>query len=91
MTSLYRIADGHAEVTEFIVNKTTRHLDVPLKDLKLKKGILISMISRNGKIIIPEGSTTIEEGDTIFIVSRDEGILDVNDIYEESFGGYEPL
>ena len=91
MTSLYRIADGSVEVTEFIVSQSTRHLGTPLKDLRLKQGILVAMISRNGRIIIPEGSTTIEAGDTIFLVSRDEGILDVNDIYDESFGGYDPL
>lgn len=49
------------------------------------------MISRNGQTIIPEGSTTIEAGDTVFLVSCDEGILDVNDIYDESFGGYDSL
>ena len=91
MTSLYRIADGSVEVTEFIVSETTRHLGTPLKDLRLKQGILVAMISRNGQTIIPEGSTTIEAGDTVFLVSCDEGILDVNDIYDESFGGYDSL
>lgn len=86
MTSLYRIADGHAEAMEFIVGPSTRHLGTPLKDLRLKKGILIAMIARSGTIIIPEGSSFIREGDTVFIVSRDQAILDVNDIYDESFG-----
>ena len=86
MTSLYRIADGHAEVMEFIVGPSTRHLGTPLKDLRLKRGILIAMIARGRTIIIPEGSSYIQEQDTVFIVSRDRAILDVNDIYDESFG-----
>lgn len=87
MTALHRIADGHAEAAEFLVKKSTRHLGVPLKDLKLKKGVLAAMIYRKGRIIIPEGSTAIEEGDSIIIVSSNAGIMDVNDIYDESFGG----
>lgn len=70
---------------EFVVNGTTRHLGVSLKDLRLKKGILIAVIIHNGRIIIPEGSSHIEEGDTVIIVSRDSGILDINDIYADGF------
>ena len=87
MTSLHRIANGHAEAAEFIVSRATRNLGVPLKDLRLKRGVLIALISRDGEIIIPEGSTTIEAGDSIYIVSHGEGIMDVNDIYEAGFGG----
>lgn len=85
MKSLYKIAGNRAEAMEFVVNGTTRHLGVSLKDLRLKKGILIAVIIHNGRIIIPEGSSHIEEGDTVIIVSRDSGILDINDIYADGF------
>lgn len=87
MTALHRIAGGHAEAAEFLVNRSTRHLGTALKNLRLKKGVLVAMIYRRGQIIIPEGSTAIEEGDSIIIVSCNAGIMDVNDIYDESFGG----
>lgn len=87
MTSLYKIADDQAEAMEFVVNQTTRHLGVPLKNLKLKKGILIAVVVHNDQIIIPEGSTKIEAGDTVIIVSRDSGILDMNDIYADGSAG----
>lgn len=87
MTGLYRIANDQAEAMEFVVNHTTRYLNTPLKDLKLKKGILIAVIVHNNRIIIPEGSTRIEAGDTVIIVSRDSGILDINDIYADSPAG----
>lgn len=87
MTCLYKIADNRAEAMEFVVNKTTRNLGVPLKDLKLKKGILIAVIVHDNQIIIPEGSTKIEAGDTVIIVSHDSGILDINDIYADGFVG----
>ena len=87
MESLYKIAGDRAEAMEFVVNHTTRCLGVPLKDLKLKKGILIAVIIHNSRIIIPEGSSKIEEGDTVIIVSHDSGILDINDIYADGFAG----
>ncbi len=72
---------------EFTVNKSTRHLGLSLRDLKLKKGILIAVIIHHGHIIIPEGSSHIEDGDTVIIVSHDSSILDINDIYAEGFAG----
>lgn len=86
MTALYRIADGHAEAMEFVVGPSTHHLGVPLKDLKLKKGVLIAVIVRSNTIIIPEGSTYMQEGDTVIVVAKESTILDLNGIYAEPFG-----
>lgn len=83
MNTLYRIADGKTEAMEFTVDPSTRHLNVPLRDLHLHKGILIAVIMRDGEIIIPEGSSCIQEGDSVIIISRDRPILDLNDIYAE--------
>lgn len=82
MTALYRIAGGRAEAMEFLVSPATRNLNVPLKELKLRQGILIAVIVRGGKVIIPQGSTCLELGDDVIVVARDSGILDLNDIYE---------
>ena len=83
MNTLYRIADGKTEAMEFTVGPSTRHLNVPLRDLHLHKGILIAVIMRDGEILIPEGSSCIQEGDSVIIISRDRPILDLNDIYAE--------
>ena len=84
MNALYKICDGHAEALEFIANETTHNQGVPLKDLRLKKGILIAVLVHQGKIIIPDGSASISAGDTVILISRNHGILDLNDIYEDS-------
>ena len=88
MNTLYRIADGKTEAMEFTVGPSTRHLNVPLRDLHLHKGILIAVIMRDGEIIIPEGSSCIQEGDSVIIISRDRPILDLNDIYAEEEGSF---
>lgn len=83
MTALYRIAEGRAEAMEFHVSSATHNLSVPLKDLqpKLKKGVLIAVVVRKNQVIIPNGSTSLELGDTVIIVTQGSGILDINDIF----------
>ncbi len=83
MTALYRIAEGRAEAMEFLVSPATRNLNTPLKDLRLKEGVLLAVVVRNNRVIIPEGSTSLQTGDTVIVVARDSGILDLNDIYAD--------
>jgi trk system potassium uptake protein TrkA len=83
MNALYKIADGSAEAMEFVANETTRHLGVALKDLRLKRGILVAVLVHQSRIIIPDGSSAIHQGDTVIIVSRNQRILDINDIYDD--------
>jgi trk system potassium uptake protein TrkA len=82
MNALYKIADNRAEAMEFVVNDTTHCLGTPLRDLPLKKGILIAVIIHQGKVLIPEGSSSISIGDTVIVIARGESILDINDIYD---------
>ena len=89
MNSLHRIADGGAEAIEFTVGPGTYHLGVPLKELKLRPGVLLAVIVRKNDIIIPEGSSFLQEGDRVIIIARGGGVLDLNDIYrsESIVGG----
>ncbi|NBI11081.1 Trk system potassium transporter TrkA [Colidextribacter sp. OB.20] len=81
MNSLHRIAGGGAEAMEFTVGPSTRNLGVPLKQLKLRPGVLLAVIVRGKDIIIPEGASFLQEGDQVIIIARDGGVLDLNDIY----------
>ena len=83
MHALYPIADGAAEAMEFSVGPTTHHLGTPLRDLRLRPGILLAVILRGRNVIIPEGSTCLEEGDSVILIARGGGILDLNDIYRD--------
>lgn len=81
MQALYKIAGGEAEAMEFSVGSSTRYLGTALRDLSTKQGILIAVIIRGGKIIVPEGSDCIMEGDEVIIISKDNTVLDINDIF----------
>lgn len=81
MTALYKIANNRAEAMEFTANETTHNLHVPLKDLNIKKGILVALIVHRNRIIIPEGSSMIEVGDSVIVISSNHTVLDLNDIF----------
>ena len=55
-------------------------LGVPLRDLKPRKGVLISAITRGEKTLIPNGSTTIESGDHAVVIAPAGMLRDINDI-----------
>ena len=42
------------------------------------EGMLIGAVSRNGKIIVPNGSSVIEAGDTLYVVGLENDIYNLN-------------
>ena len=48
--------------------------------LNLRDNLLIGCISRDGRIITPRGSDTIEVGDTVIVVTTHTGFDDIRDI-----------
>lgn len=80
--TLYKLADGKAEVLEFNVLPDFEYIDIPLKDMKLKKNILIAGIIRRRKPIIPSGSDVIMSGDKVIVVASGRQLGDLSDIME---------
>lgn len=80
---LYKILDDEAEVAEFTASSSANLLNIKLKDLKLKKDVLISAIVRNKKIIIPYGNDYIKEGDKVIVVTKTGFISDLSEILED--------
>ena len=78
--TLYKIADGKAEALEFNVRADSKVIGVPLKELQIKKGILIAGIIRNRKTVIPVGDDMILAGDSVVIVAADQGHRDLDGI-----------
>ena len=78
--TIYHMLDSRVEAIEFIVEENSKVSGVPIKDLKLKKDVLISFINHNGHIIIPTGNDEIEDGDTVMIVTKNTGFTGIDDI-----------
>ena len=81
--SIYHIVDERVEAVEFRIKENIPPLlGVPLKDLKLKKDILICSVVRGGQVIIPDGGTTIELNDSVVVVSKEHRFSDIREILE---------
>jgi len=78
--TLYHMFDHRVEAIEFRINSDSDVTNVTLKDLQLKKDLLIAFIHRNGSIIIPTGQDSIQVGDTVMIVTSHSGLSDIEDI-----------
>lgn len=80
--TIHTIADGKAEAIEFQIEENTMHCGHPLRELKLKKGVLLACISHNGVIEIPNGESSFRAGDMIVVISTGNDVIyQVNDIF----------
>lgn len=81
--SVHGIANGQAEALEFRADENTDFCRVPLKEIKLKKDILIACITKKGVVEIPNGDSSFDVGDTIVAVTTGDKVIDnINDIFE---------
>ncbi len=78
--TLYRIMDNRVDALEFIIGENCSVVGKPLKELNLKRNLLVSCINHLGKIEIPNGDSIIQEGDTVIVVTTQEGFNDISDI-----------
>lgn len=80
--SIHAIADGQAEAVEFLVDDATRNCGVPLKEMKLKKNVLMAAITHGTRTEIPAGDSVFQKGDTVVVVTSGRGVLrSINDIF----------
>ncbi|MBO4905172.1 MAG: Trk system potassium transporter TrkA [Lachnospiraceae bacterium] len=78
--TLYKIAQGRAEALEFRVRNESAIVGKPLMDLSIKPDVIIACITRDKKVIIPSGQSTIERDDLVVVVSVSRGLNDLEDI-----------
>lgn len=79
INQLYKVNDK-VEVLEFTVASDFEHLNVPLKDLNIKKNYLVNGIVRDREFIIPKGDTTFLEGDEVLVVTTEKNVSGLDDI-----------
>lgn len=77
--ALYRLPNSPVEVMQFFVRPSFLGIGKPIMDIKFKNGVLVAIIVRNNKIIIPSGHDRIEADDKILLVSQGSGANELND------------
>ncbi len=80
--TLYRLVNNQVEALEFAVRTQSKLLGKPLKELTLKSNCLIACIIRGEQVIIPNGSSTIEVGDNVVVVTTHKNFDDLADIFD---------
>lgn len=78
--SLIKIVDDQVEVLEFRVRNNCQFIGVPLKDLNLKKEMLVAYITHRGKPQVARGDSHVELGDSLILISKVAGLRDINDV-----------
>lgn len=78
--TLYKLMDGKVEAAEFNVAADFEYKEIPIKELKIKKNILIAGIIRKRKAIIPSGDDVIMVGDKVIVIAAKTVLNDLSDI-----------
>jgi len=71
-------ASGKVQMIDFNIHYNEKFVGKKLKDLQYFDKLLITAISRNGVIIIPDGTTELLEGDVIYIIGKNDEIEKVS-------------
>ncbi len=79
--TLHRLVSGKVDALEFTVTAASGMVEIPLKELPIRPGILIAGIVRqNGEILIPAGEDCLRDGDDVILVTTDFRLRDLRDI-----------
>ena len=81
--TLYHMFNDRVEAVEFNITEESPITGLHLKDLKIRKNVLIATINRKGKILIPSGRDRIHVGDSVMIVTTNLGYDNINQILEK--------
>ena len=80
--TLYKIVNNQAEALEFLIPQDCAYINIPLKDLTTRKGILFASIIRRGRVIIPGGDDHLEAGDSVIVIAAAEDFIkNLEDIF----------
>lgn len=81
--TVHSLAEGSVEASEFLVTEKTLHRGKALRDIRVKKNILVASITRGADTVIPDGTSHFEAGDFVVVVAPSEANIDeLNDIFD---------
>lgn len=81
-----QFARGQLEVQEVLVSQKTAALNVPLKELRLPRGVRVGSIHRGGRMWIAGADDCVELLDRITLIGRHEDVDQVKDKFQKEPG-----
>jgi mannitol/fructose-specific phosphotransferase system IIA component (Ntr-type) len=61
--------------------KTEDFIDRRIRDLNLPAGVLVALVRRNDQVTIPNGDSTLQEGDQMTVIGNPAGIERLYELY----------
>lgn len=81
--SINLMLGGSAEFTEIVLKKDTLAVNKKIKDLKLKKGMLIVTLIRGNQVKIPSGDDILKEGDHVIVFWTHDLSDEMNRVFQK--------
>ena len=78
--ALYYLGDQNVTATEFVVGTKAAVIGRTLAEMKLKPGVLLAAVIRDGKTFLPDGKTALAPGDKVVVVTAGRSIMNMDDI-----------
>jgi len=60
------------DIVDYLIGAASRAAGRTVKQLALPAGVVIALVSRDGKIVPPQGSTRLEPGDHVIVILKPE-------------------
>ena len=79
---MYKIAGERAEGLLFGIAGDDRFVGKSVKELRLRKGILIAAVVRGKTAYIPDGSFTLEENDDLVVISTGDQLYELGEMLQ---------
>lgn len=78
--SLYKLVDGKVEALEFDVSEDFEFTDTPLRNIRLKRDLIVVALIRESAVIYPNGETVLKAGDSVIVMTTNEHLCELGDI-----------
>ncbi len=81
VASVYKLIEGEAEVIEIIPTEDSSVLGKKIRKLKLPDHAKLGAILRDGEMVVPNGDTILEQGDTVIVITLPDCIEKIEKIF----------
>ncbi len=75
---LHSLQSSDIEMVEISIEEKSHCIGLPISKLNIDNDVLISSIVRDGRIVLPKGSTVLKENDILFILVHSSKIEELN-------------
>lgn len=84
-------AEGKVRMFEAKIREDSPFINITLKDLEIPKDILMAMVFRRHRMIIPRGNDYILPGDNVYFVGKYEAIREFESSFSNTFAKLEKV